>query len=271
MLVKMDNILEVFGMSKSFESNNRDEIHALKDVSLCIRKGSTLGVVGESGSGKSTLARCILRLEEAQFGDIHFKGENLSWMTLEEVREKRKEMQMVFQDPYSSLNPRLTVGENIEEGMLIWKMGGQKQRLTKVRELMDLVGLSSRSLDSMPYQFSGGQQQRICIARALAVKPELLILDEVTSSLDVTVQKQILTLLKDLQNEFGLSYLFISHNLQIVRDFCDEVLLMHKGKVVEVSSTEEIFNFPLEPYTRKLISSLLKVPTSAEIRQKFNL
>ena len=269
--MKMDNILEVFGMSKSFESNNRDEIHALKDVSLCIRKGSTLGVVGESGSGKSTLARCILRLEEAQFGDIHFKGENLSWMTLEEVREKRKEMQMVFQDPYSSLNPRLTVGENIEEGMLIWKMGGQKQRLTKVRELMDLVGLSSRSLDSMPYQFSGGQQQRICIARALAVKPELLILDEVTSSLDVTVQKQILTLLKDLQNEFGLSYLFISHNLQIVRDFCDEVLLMHKGKVIEVSSTEEIFNFPLEPYTRKLISSLHKVPTSAEIRQKFNL
>lgn len=267
----MENILEVFGMSKYFESNSGGIIHALKDVSLCIRKGSTLGVVGESGSGKSTLARCILRLEEAQVGDIYFQGENLRWMTMGEVRQKRKNIQMVFQDPYSSLNPRLTVGKNIEEGLSIWGLGGTKKRLKRVRELMDAVGLSSRSMDSMPYEFSGGQQQRICIARALAVEPKLLVLDEVTSSLDVTVQEQILSLLKDLQKEFNLSYLFISHNLDIVRDFCDEVLLMHKGRVVEVSSTEEIFNFPLEPYTRTLMASLLKMPTVQELKEKYKV
>jgi peptide/nickel transport system ATP-binding protein len=258
------NILEVRNLQKVFGKGS-EAVHAVNDVSFSIREGSTLGILGESGSGKSTLGRCVLRLIEPDSGSIRYKGEELTYLPNEDMRCKRREMQMIFQNPYSSLNPKMTVGENVMDPLHIWNLGEKLERPKRVRELLDLVGLSSRSLDAYPYEFSGGQQQRINIARALALKPKLIICDEATSALDVSVQAQIINLLMDLQKEFKLTYIFISHNLGVVEYLSDEVLVMHNGMMKELSTTEEIYKFPKNEYTKSLIESVPKMPSPEEL------
>ena len=232
------------------------KFHAVKGVSFDLAAGRTVGLVGESGSGKSTLARTIIGLLEAESGTVHFDGLDLTAASPAEFRRIRREMQMIFQDPYSSLNPRLTVAEIISEA---WRI--QSDTLPKadwpreVRTLLERVGLDPAHADRYPHQFSGGQRQRIGIARALALRPKLIICDEAVSALDVSVQAQVLNLLEDLQDEFGIAYLFIAHDLSVVRHIADEVLVMYRGEVVEQGEVEEIFDRPQHEYTKSLLAA----------------
>lgn len=234
-------------------------VEAVADVSFDIRAGQTVGLVGESGSGKSTLAKTIIGLEEATAGSVLFDGLNLTTASPAEFRRARRNMQMIFQDPYASLNPRYTVAQVIEEAWRVHPDVVPRARWKQeVKELLGRVGLDPNHADRYPHQFSGGQRQRIGIARALALRPKLVICDEAVSALDVSVQAQVLNLLMDLQADFGLTYLFIAHDLSVVRHVSDEVLVMYLGKVVERAPTEEIFANPQHPYTQKLLSA---VPT----------
>ncbi len=231
-------------------------IPAVNNVSLQIYKGETLGLVGESGCGKSTLARLIVRLEKPSSGNIYFKGEDIFLYDRKTLKAYRRNVQLIFQDPYSSLNPRKSAASIIKEPLTIHRVGNKGERQEAVAELMGKVGLGKEQANRYPHEFSGGQRQRIGIARALVLKPELIIADEPVSALDVSIQAQILNLLKDLKQDFGLTYLFISHDLNVIRHMSDRIAVMYLGRIVELAGTREIYEHPFHPYTRMLLSAL---------------
>ncbi len=256
-------ILQVRGLKKYFPitagilRKEVGNVKAVDGVDFTINPGEVVGLVGESGSGKSTAARTAIRLIEPTAGEIHFLGKDLMSLTKEQLRIERPKVQMVFQDPYASLNPRQTIGESIGEGLSYHGLVNNKsEERERVAEVLALIGLSTMVMDRYPHQFSGGQQQRICIGRAIAMNPRLIVCDEAVSALDVSVQAQILNLLVDLKEKLGLSYLFISHDLSVIRHICDYVLVMHKGKVVESAPVEELFENPQDGYTKALLSAI---------------
>jgi peptide/nickel transport system ATP-binding protein len=230
------------------------QVHAAQDVELTVRPGETLGVVGESGSGKSTVARCVVRLVDPTSGTIRIGGADVARLGERRLRPHRRDIQIVFQDPYRSLNPRRTVGQSIVEGPMNFGMGAA-EALAKARELMTVVGLSPEALERFPHQFSGGQRQRLCIARALAMEPKVLIADEAVSALDVSVQAQVLDLLADVRARFDLAMLFITHDLRVAAQICDRIMVMRHGEVVEQGPTREVYADPQHPYTRALLNA----------------
>jgi oligopeptide transport system ATP-binding protein len=233
-----------------------DHVRAVDDVSFEIAEGETLGLVGESGSGKSTTGYCVLQLLKPTSGSIRFDGKELTELGREELRRMRREMQIVFQDPYASLDPRMTVGDIVAEPLVVHSIGTKKDRRARVRELLDVVGFDPSYTNRYPHEFSGGQRQRIGIARALALSPKLIVCDEPVSALDVSIQAQILNLLKDLQQDFGLTYLFVAHDLAVVRSMSDRIAVMNKGKLVEIGPAEQVYTTPQEDYTKALLSAV---------------
>ncbi len=253
----VQNLKKYFPITQGFFKRKIGDIKAVDDVSFTLERGEVLGIVGESGSGKSTIARVICRLIDPTSGEITFLGNNLLKYSKKELKNIRREIQIVFQDPFSSLNPRKSIGDSIGEPLTYHGLvKSKKEERFRVIEVLEQVGLSETVYDRYPHEFSGGQQQRVCIGRCLALKPKLIICDEAVSSLDVSVRAQILNLLQDLKNEFNLSYLFISHDLSVVRYFCDKILVMYRGKAVEEGDTEALFKNPQELYTRTLIESI---------------
>lgn len=246
-------ILQVENLTKEFPN----KAQALRGLSFELFKGETLGIVGESGCGKSTLGRVLLRLIEPSSGKINFKGENLLSKSNSEMRALRRQIQIVFQDPFASLNPRMTIGEVLREPLEIHSLKNNKQeRRERALELLDLVGLRRESIDRYPHEFSGGQRQRVGIARALAVEPELLIFDEPVSALDVSIQAQIINLLVDLQKKLGLTYIFIAHDLRVVEYISDRIAVMYLGEIVEMAATKNLFKHPMHPYTKALLAAI---------------
>lgn len=256
-------LLSVRKLSQSFKVGKK-RLKALNEISFDLKPGTTFGLVGESGCGKSTLAKTITRLHEPTSGEIVFDGQDISKLKGSDLFEVRRDMQMIFQDPLASLNPRMTAEELIAEPLIIYGMHDREARLKRVHELLFLVGLHRHHGSYFPHEFSGGQRQRICIARALALHPKLLICDEPLASLDVSIQAQIVNLLKDLQRKMGLSYLFISHDLGLVRYLCDNVAVMYLGHIVELGTSEQIFAHPRHPYTQGLLAAIPKVGFLAE-------
>ncbi len=249
-------ILEVKNLKKYFNTSG-GVLHAVDDVSFTLEKGKILGVVGESGCGKSTTGRAILRLHEPTSGEVLFEGRDITKISNAEMRKLRSDMQIIFQDPFASLNPRKTVSELIGEPLRLHKIYKSKaERQEKVLELMEVVGLAERLMNSYPHELDGGRRQRIGIARALALKPKFIVCDEPVSALDVSIQAQILNLLKKLQREMGLTYMFITHDLSVVNYFSDDIMVMYLGKVVEYASSEELFRAPTHPYTKALLSAI---------------
>jgi len=230
-------------------------VKAVDDVSLSIKKGETLGLVGESGCGKSTFGRAIMRLEEPTSGEVWYDGDNILTYDAQQIRALRRKMQIIFQDPFSSLNPRKPVASIVGEPLLIHGIKNRQERESRVMELLQVVGLSKEHMRRYPHMFSGGQRQRIGVARALALNPDLVVCDEAVSALDVSIQAQVLNLLKDLQDEFSLTYLFISHDLHVVEHISDRVAVMYLGKIVEVADSKIIYKTPLHPYTQALLSA----------------
>lgn len=259
-LVESVNLVKEFEISGgTFFGKNKPVVHATSNVNIQIMEGETFALVGESGCGKSTLGRLFLRLLEPTGGFIKYEGININELKGEEMREMRKKMQIIFQDPYASINPRMNVYNIIAEPLVTHKVCSSKEEtMEKVKELMSKVGIRPEFINRYPHQFSGGQRQRIGIARALALQPKLIVCDEPVSALDVSIQSQILNLLHDLQEEYGLTYLFISHDLSVVRYISDRVCVMFLGKVCEIGNTEEIFKDPLHPYTKFLIDAVPK-------------
>src|SRR5881396_3849627 len=231
-------------------------VAAVNDVSFSIEEGETFGLVGESGSGKTTFGRCLLRLIEPTAGDVRFRGENVLAFSRARLRQARREMQIVFQDPYSSLNPRMRARQIVEEPLIIHRLGDRAARCERVGELFRLVGLNPAHLERYPREFSGGQRQRIGLARALALNPSFVVLDEPVSALDVSVQAQVVNLLMDLQQQLHLTYLFIAHDLRLVEHICDRVAVMYLGRLVEIGPTASVFASPQHPYTRALLSAI---------------
>ena len=256
MLLEAKGLYKTYSQTSGFFVRRQSTIKALNNVSLSIKKGETLAIVGESGSGKSTLARCLLQLLSLDQGELFFKGKNLKTLNVKDKKDLKRHIQMVFQDPYASLNPRMKIGEILEEGLLIHGLGDKRSRDKKIRDMIKKVGLEVADVHKYPHQFSGGQRQRIGIARALIVDPELVICDEPVSALDVSIQAQILLLLKELQKELGLSYLFISHDLRVVRHMADHIVVMHQGKIVEQGSVKSIYEKPKAHYTRELLNAI---------------
>ena len=249
-------LLEVKGLKKYF-STPRGMLHAVDDVTFTINKGQTLGVVGESGCGKSTTGRAILRLLEPTGGEVLFEGEDLAKLSKEEMRKKRKDLQNIFQDAFSSLNPRKTISQTIAEPLLLNKMVSDKKQLQKkVLELMEIVGLAERLYNTYPHELDGGRRQRIGIARALSVNPKFIVCDEPVSALDVSIQAQILNLMEDLQEQMGLTYMFITHDLSVVNHFSDDIAVMYLGKLIEKAPSDELFKNPTHPYTQALLSAI---------------
>ncbi len=268
-------LLEVRGLVKEFSRSRglfaaRSIVRAVDGVSFAIEEGETFGLVGESGSGKTTTGRCILRLVEPTSGEVLFRGEDVLGFSRARLRHARRDMQIVFQDPYSSLNPRMRVGDIVEEPLIIHRIGAKPARRARVAELFDLVGLDPSQLARYPHQFSGGQRQRIGLARALALNPSLVIADEPVSALDVSVQAQVINLLMDLQERLKLTYLFIAHDLRLVRHVCSRVAVMYLGRIVEMGTTDALFTAPAHPYTRALLSAI-PVPDPSAARQRIVL
>ncbi|WP_426447726.1 ABC transporter ATP-binding protein [Paenibacillus sp. S-38] len=249
-------LLEVNGLQKHFNLGGGKILKAVDNLNFSINEGETFGLVGESGCGKSTAGRTIIRLYEATGGEVLFGGENVHKLKGRRLHEFRRQMQMVFQDPYASLNPRMTVGNIIAEGFDIHGLGDGRKRKERVSELLDAVGLNEEHATRFPHEFSGGQRQRIGIARALAIDPQLIIADEPISALDVSVQAQVVNLFKRLQKERGLTYLFIAHDLAMVKHISDRIGVMYLGKLVEVTTSEELYANPLHPYTQSLLSAI---------------
>jgi oligopeptide transport system ATP-binding protein len=243
------------------------EVRAVDGVSFDIQAGETLGLVGESGSGKSTTGYTILQLLKPTSGSVRFEGKELTTLGREEIRRLRREMQIVFQDPYSSLNPRMTVGDIVSEPLVVHGIGSRRDRTGRVRELLDVVGFNPSYTNRYPHEFSGGQRQRIGIARALALNPKLIVCDEPVSALDVSIQAQIINLLKDLQHDFGLTYLFIAHDLAVVRSMSDRIAVMNRGQIVELGPAEEVYTNPREDYTKALLSAV-PIPDPRKMKER---
>jgi ABC-type oligopeptide transport system ATPase subunit len=244
-----------------------DHVKAVDGVSFAIEEGETLGLVGESGSGKSTTGYCILQLLKPTGGSIRFQGTELTTLGREELRRTRRDMQIVFQDPYASLNPRMTVGDIVGEPLLVHRIGDRKSRRATIRQLLDVVGFDPTYVNRYPHEFSGGQRQRIGIARALALNPKLIVCDEPVSALDVSIQAQILNLLKDLQRDFGLTYLFIAHDLAVVRAMSDRIAVMNRGKLVEIGPAEQVYTAPQDDYTKALLAAV-PVPDPRRMKER---
>jgi peptide/nickel transport system ATP-binding protein/oligopeptide transport system ATP-binding protein len=271
----MPPLLEVRNLVKHFTRKQGlfakpSLVRAVDNVSFTIDEGEMFGLVGESGSGKSTTGRCILRLIEPTSGDVLFRGENVLSFSSTRMRQARRDMQIVFQDPYSSLNPRMRVGEIVEEPLVIHRLGSRSERRARAAELFDLVGLEPDHLQRYPHEFSGGQRQRIGIARALALNPALIVADEAVSALDVSIQAQVVKLLLDLQQRLKLTYLFIAHDLRLVENICSRVAVMYLGKIVEMGETRALFEKPTHPYTRALLSAIPTLDPDAP-RQRIEL
>ena len=266
--VRSQRLVDVRKLVKHFPVENSDDVvQAVDDVSFDIIGGETLGLVGESGCGKSTVGRCILRLHEPTAGEVLFEGRNIIGLPNNEMQALRREMQIIFQDPYASLNPRLSIRSIISEPLKIHGIGSRGEQDERVADLLKKVGLDPKYADRYPHEFSGGQRQRIGIARALALNPKLIICDEPVSALDVSVQAQVVNLLQDLQDEFGLTYLFISHGLAVVEHISDRVAVMYLGKIVEICEARELYEMPLHPYTKALLSAIpLPDPTQKRDR-----
>ncbi|MBW8056586.1 MAG: dipeptide ABC transporter ATP-binding protein [candidate division NC10 bacterium] len=255
-LLVVKDLKKYFPVKKGIFFGERAELRAVDGVSFEIRRGETMGLVGESGCGKSTTARLILRLLEPTAGEVYFGKTAVFTANKEEMRQLRRKLQIVFQDPYSSLDPRMSVEEIVGEGLTIHRLAKGKEKSERVAELLEMVGLGREHLGRYPHEFSGGQRQRIGIARALAVGPELLIADEPVSALDVSIQAQVINLFEDLQKELGLTYLFIAHDLRVVKHISDRVAVMYLGQIVELTESDELYRNPLHPYTQALMSAI---------------
>ncbi|MCI9067477.1 MAG: ATP-binding cassette domain-containing protein [Lachnospiraceae bacterium] len=255
-LVEVKDLKKHFVASKSIMKSKTTYVSAVNGVSLKIRKGETLGLVGESGCGKSTLGRTILRLTPATAGEILFDGQDIGKLKNEQMRQMRKKMQMIFQDPYSCLNPRMNILELVRAPLDVFKVGTSAERLDKVKEMLEIVGMGEQHMMRYPHEFSGGQRQRVGIARALISNPEFVVCDEPVSALDVSVRASVLNLMNKLQERFGLTYLFISHDLSVVKHISDRVAVMYLGGIVEITSKDELYKNPLHPYTKALLSAI---------------
>jgi oligopeptide transport system ATP-binding protein len=271
-ILEIRNLKKYFPIKKGVMQREVARVHAVDDVTLSVAKGETLGLVGESGCGKSTLGRTIIRLLEPSGGAVIFEGQNISEYGSHQLRPLRRQMQMVFQDPYASLNPRKRVGSIIGDPLRIHKVGDKRERRQRVQELLETVGLSPEHYNRFPHEFSGGQRQRIGVARALALRPKLVVADEPVSALDVSIQAQIINLLEELQDNFGLTYVFIAHDLGVVRHVSDRIAVMYLGKLVELSPAEELYSRPIMPYTEALLSAVpVPDPDLAEQRERIVL
>jgi peptide/nickel transport system ATP-binding protein len=269
-LLQVDHLKQYFPVKTDSLFKPKAYVKAVDDVSFQLYEGETLSIVGESGCGKSTTGRAILRLDEPTDGKVYYSGKDILGLNKKEMRKLRGDLQVIFQDPFASLNPRQTVKQILNEAMAIQDVVAKPKRMDRMLELLGYVGLPPEALDRYPHEFSGGQRQRIGIARALAVNPKLIICDEAVSALDVSIQAQILNLLKKLQNQFGLTFLFISHDLSVVRHISDRVMVMYLGKVVEIADKKDLFDTPLHPYTQALLSSI-PVPNPVIKRERILL
>lgn len=254
----MENILEVKHLKKYFDTPN-GALHAVDDVTFNIEKGTTMGVVGESGCGKSTLGRTLIHLQESTGGQLIFKGRDITHVSSREMKALRHEMQIIFQDPYSSLNPRMTVKDTIAEPLKLSRKVAKGELEDELDHLMELVGIDKRMRDSYPHELDGGRRQRVGIARAIALRPSFVVCDEPVSALDVSIQAQVLNLLQDLQERLGMTYLFVTHNLSVVKHISDNICVMYLGQLVETSSSDELFDNPVHPYTQALLSAIPSV------------
>ena len=278
-LIVVKDLKKYFFSKKKLFSKEVKAVKAVDGVSFSIETSKTLGVVGESGCGKSTLGRALLRLHEPTSGQVLYDGKDLLSYNKDEMRELRKELQIIFQDPYSSLNPRMTVKELIQSPLDVFQIGTRKERLDKVIALMEKVGLPLEFMNRYPHEFSGGQRQRIVIARALVLKPRFVVCDEPVSALDVSVRAQVLNLMRDLQKDLDLTYLFISHDLSVVRYICDRIMVMYLGKIMEIADKQELYDNPKHPYTQALLSAIPipdvdieyhKIPLSGDVPSPYN-
>ena len=262
-LVEVEHLTKHFPVKQGVFARGKSLVHAVEDISFNVRSGETLGIVGESGCGKSTTARLILRLLDPTSGTVRFQGQDISKMSQRRLRPLRREMQMIFQDPYSSLNPRKTVGQIVGAPFAIH---GEKKARSRVQELLETVGLSPEHYNRYPHEFSGGQRQRIGVARALALSPKLIVCDEPVSALDVSIQAQVLNLLRNLQKDFNLTYVFISHDLSVIRQIADRIAVMYLGRIVEFGDSESIYDSPKHPYTAALLSAVPRATTGGRER-----
>lgn len=268
---KQTPLIETVELKKLFKLNSGAKLHAVDGINLKIYPGETLGVVGESGCGKSTLGRCILRLIEPTSGEILYNGHNIMNVKARKMRDLRKDLQIIFQDPYSSIDPRKSVVEVIAEYMFIHKMyKTRRETYNRAAELMDLVGLARRYANSYPHELDGGRRQRIGVARALSLNPKFIVCDEPVSALDVSIQAQILNLLMDLQDSLGLTYMFVTHNLSVVKHISNKIMVMYLGKAVEIAASEELFTNPLHPYTKALLAAI-PIPDLSRRNEKLQL
>ena len=267
-LLQVTDLKKHFPIHKGVFSKVTGQVYAVDGVSFSIGRGETLGLVGESGCGKSTVGRTLLRLLEPTSGTVRIGGEDITHLDAEHLLPYRRRMQMIYQDPYASLNPRMTAGEIVGEPMVVHQMGAPAERREKVAALFERVGLRPEAINSYPHEFSGGQRQRIGIARALALNPELIVGDEPVSALDVSIQAQIINLLMDLQDEFGLSYLFVAHDLAVVEHISHRVAVMYLGRIVEMTDRQSLFEMPLHPYTEALLSAVPIPKASARSRKR---